>query len=353
MKKLLRDQTPHSKVKDAVVLAIITCLFWSPTYSIYAQAGGSATVDSAQESQVKTNQDQHSNNDALIAGQGANSKCSTGLGSTEDNREAQREYRLNMMSQGFDEINQIFTDVESKRAELDGRTGSVNSATDGVNAADPGQASNHATQKKLEAELAQMNSKIDTQKQVIHTLENKIRSIHNRYEEYLPSSKREELKKLKAEKFKEDAVLQKLYARKNHLKYKVKTNATVDGANAVKNADKAVAKARQAAGPQEGAYRELLSLIKAQEATADENLRVAEERIAEVQKESEHNADFLIFERAKSAPDESTQGGRNAISNLEILSMASAGMTNLKCVDFSRVKSRAYPLFKAAKRSLI
>lgn len=353
MKKLLRDQEPQSKLKDIIVLTVITCLFWSPTYSIYAQASESATIDTAQESQVKTNQDQHSNNDALIASQGAESKCSTGLGSTEDNREAQREYRLNMMSQGFDEVNQIFTDVEAKRAELDGRTGSVNSATDGVNAADPAQATNHATQKKLEAELAAMNSKIDAQKQVIQAIEARIRTIYNRSDDYMTSDDRKVLKKLKAEKFKEDAILQQLYVRKNHLKYKVKTNATVDGANAVKNADKAVAKARQEAAPQEGAYRDLLALIKAQEGKADENLRIAEERIAEVQQESEHNADFLIFERAKSAPDEKTESGRNAISNLEILSMASAGMTTLKCVDFSRVKSRAYPLFKAASATYI
>lgn len=342
-----------SFMKDILSLSVIFSLFWSPTYSIYAQNVSSATVDTQQESQVSANQDAHKANDALTAAQGANIKCSTGTASSEDNREAQREFRLNMMEQGFDEINQVFTDVEEKRAELDGRTSSVNSTTNAVNAADPAQASNNEKQKALEAEQAAIGKKITAQQSVIQNIQRQITTIENRYNNSYSAQRNDELKKLKAQKFKEDAILQQLYARQAQLKYQVKTNATVDGANAVKNADKAIAKARAAAGPQEGAYRELLGLINAQEDKAEENLRIAEQRIAEVQQESEHNADFLIFERAKSTPDESTLKGRNTISNLEILSMASAGMTNLKCVDFSRVKSRAYPLFKAATATYI
>ncbi|PIK15545.1 hypothetical protein [Halobacteriovorax sp. JY17] len=342
-------------IKDLLTLTICWSLFLYDIGSIYAQSTvESATVDNKQESQVKSNQQAHQRNDALNAVDGNLSKCETGFNAAEDNRDAQREYRNNLMSQGFNEIDQVFTGIEAKGSALDGGSSALNQATGGIGLQEPGQSNNIEKQEALEKERREIDGKISAQQAKVDSIQNQISSLQNRNNpSFLSSADRSKLNMLRAEHFKESSILQQLQTRKYRLKAEIRHNALTDGAGSVKDADKAVGKARVQAGIQEKQYRDLISKIQSQEDSAEENLRIAEQRISEVQRESEHNADFLIFERAKGAPDESTQKGRNTISNLEILSMASAGMTNLKCADFSRVKSRAYPLFKAATATYI
>ncbi len=342
-------------IKDLLTLTICWSLFLYDIGSIYAQSTvESATVDNKQESQVKSNQQAHQRNDALNAVDGNLSKCETGFNAAEDNRDAQREYRNSLTQQGFSELDQSFTGIDAKEGSLGSGSEALNAATGGIGLQEPGQSNNIDKQNALEKERREIDGKIAAQQAVVDRIQDQIRSLQNRYDDsFLSSSDRAKLSMLRAQHFKENAVLQQLQTRKYRLKAEIRKNALTDGKNSVKDADKAVGVARVQAGIQEKQYRDLISKIQSQEDMAAENLRIAEERIAEVQRESSHNADFLIFERAKGAPDESTQKGRNTISNLEILSMASAGMTNLKCVDFSRVKSRAYPLFKAATATYI
>ncbi|GEM_PF-5999677 len=340
-------------VKDLLTLSICWCLFFYDISSIYAQST-TATVDTQQEQQVKSNQQAHQQNDSLNSVTGNLSKCETGFNASEDNRDAQREYRNSLLDQGFSEIDQTFTGIEAKREALESGNSSLTTATGGIGLQEPGQSNNIETQQALEKEQREIDGKISAQEKVVNNIKSQIQSIENRQNNnYLSSKERTQLNLLKAELFKENSILQQLELRKYKLKAEIKKNALVDGANSVSNADQAVGVARNQAAIQEKQYIDLIAKIQSQEDTAAENLRIAEERIAEVQRESEHNADFLIFESAKAAPDESTEAGRNTISNLEILSMASAGMTNLNCTDFSRVKSRAYPLFKAATATYI
>jgi len=342
-------------IKDLLTMLMCWSLFFYDIGSIYAQSNvSSATVDSQQESQAKANYDAHQRNDATNLTNGNLSKCETGYQGAEDNREAQREYRNSLTQQGFSELDQSFTGIDAKEGSLDSGSEALNAATGGIGLQEPGQSNNIDKQNALEKERSEIDGKIAAQQAVVDRIQDQIRSLQNRYNDsFLTSSDRAKLSMLRAQHFKENAVLQQLQTRKYRLRAEIRKNALTDGKNSVKDADKAVGAARVQAGIQEKQYRDLISKIQSQEDMAAENLRIAEERIAEVQRESSHNADFLIFERAKASPDESTQKGRNTISNLEILSMASAGMTNLKCVDFSRVKSKSYPLFKAATATYI
>ncbi|WP_372653353.1 hypothetical protein [Halobacteriovorax sp.] len=340
-------------VKDLLTLSICWCLFLYDISSIYAQSS-TATVDSQQEQQVQSNQKAHQQNDSLNSVTGNLSKCETGYNAIEDNRDAQREYRNSLLDQGFNDIEQTFTGIEEKREALESGSASLDSATGGIGLQEPGQSNNIEKQQALEKEQSEIDGKINAQEKVVSSVQQQISNLQNRQDDhYLTSSERTKLNLLKAELFKENSILQQLKLRKYKLKAEIKKNALTDGANSVSNADQAVGVARDKAAIQEKQYVDLIAKIQSQEDTAAENLRIAEERISEVQRESEHNADFLIYESAKAAPDETTEAGRNTISNLEILSMASAGMTNLNCTDFSRVKSRAYPLFKAATATYI
>ncbi|WP_127716016.1 hypothetical protein [Halobacteriovorax sp. HLS] len=332
-------------------LTLCWSLFFVDISSIYAQAKN-VTVDTTQENQASQTKQSHEENDAKHGLTTNTSKCETPTSGLEDNRQAESEYRKNLMEQGFSQIDNIFTDVETKRAQLDSNSESLNSATGGIGLQEPGQSNNIEKQKALEKEQSELDGKISAKKNELQSIQSKINSITSR-DHYLSANERSQLSLLRAEEFKVDSQLQQLLTRKVRIRAEIRRNALVDGRNSVANADKAVQGARAAATPQEAAYRALIAAIKSQEQKANESLALAEQRIADVQLESANNADFMIFEKAMMAPDESTDQGRSTISNLETLSMASAGMSNLKCVDFSRVKSRSYVLFKAATATYI
>lgn len=82
----------------------------------------------------------------------------------------------------------------------------------------------------------------------------------------------------------------------------------------------------------------------------------AEEKIAEtamLEEQNKKGGDFEFYELALKDIDNATRGGKQALSNLDVMAMASAATTKIKCDPKRRHDSKAYHVFRAASATYI
>jgi len=312
-----------------------------------AQENESSVIDKQQLANQNLKENMAHEENTLLAN--SSTSCQKSTSSTTDRRNAENKLKNNLIDQSFNEIDGVFTDVENARRSLNGEKDQLVQSIYGVNG--EGQANNLNKKKELEDERARVLATIPPQEQRVAAKEQEL----NRCDDYDGRVNRrcENYDRIAAELQVERQKLNQLQLRERQLKGEIYDTTVRKGASAVSAANSAVDKSNQVAGNAEQKLNRMLALIKAQENRMEAAMNSAMLRLKQVELQEKHNAEFKIYEKAMAEFDERTARGRRAISNLEVMAMASAALKLLSCSDISDIKTRSYPLLKAASANFI
>ncbi len=280
------------------------------------------------------------------------SSCRKSGSSVTDRENAENHMRNDLINQSFSEMDQVFVDVENSRQALDGNSSNLSATTGGIGLQGAGQNSNITDRKKLEEEQRRLRSEVPAAKSKVSSLQAQLNScIYDGDGQRTRQCK--DYKRISANLAIAQQELNKLELRQRQIKSDIWNTTVNKGGAAVGDADAAVDRSHQASSSTEANYERMLELIKAQESRMDAAMQTALARLEAVELEEKHNAEFKIYEKAMADFDETTAHGKRALSNLEVMSMASAALQLLNCRDISDIKTRSYPLLKAASANFI
>ncbi|MBK25320.1 MAG: hypothetical protein CME70_15100 [Halobacteriovorax sp.] len=109
----------------------------------------------------------------------------------------------------------------------------------------------------------------------------------------------------------------------------------------------------QLTGPVYETNEELKSAIGRYTANAAEFAQEKMEFVRELEFQNQQRGEYEIYELALKDYDKGSKGGKMALSNLDVMAMASAAIKKLKCNKKDDFESKAYHIFRAASATYV
>lgn len=307
-------------------------------------------------------------------------------------------YRSVVGAQGFDEICRLRQKLNSQTGgpaitcgqglELIGNSAAITSNGSLQGAEDlykdnPGTDADHIDAEAMEKKRLQLKAKMDQDKADVERLRVQVPEKRSAYESAqsrcqertfgCSQAQRNELERLRVEYYSSVRGLEKAENsyKKSTKDYKDigrplmadRGNIAATGADVVSNKDNmkesdALSAAGEGAngaltGPVYDTNEQLKNAIDRYTSNA---ASFAEEKIAETARlefANQHRGDYEFYELALKDFDNATAGGKQALSNLDVMAMASAATKKIKCSPKRKHDSKAYHIFRAASATYI
>jgi hypothetical protein len=302
---------------------------------------------------AKENAQENKNHENSTLMADTTTSCIKSNSSAIDREIAEDQIRDNLVAQSFDEISQVFADVESSRQSLDAKTGHLANTVSGIGLVAPGQGVNLDEKKELEEEYEMLKRAVPASTAKVASLRSRLDECDRTDEDSGPRTRCSEYASILAQLRVAIATENDLKLREMTIRARLWKKTVHDGKAVVADADVAVDVSHVASTSVENNYNRLLELIKAQEGRLEAAMQNADRRLADVEFQEKHNAEFEIYQAAMEDFDPDTESGKRALSNIEMLSMASAALQLLSCKDISDIKTRSYPLLKVASANFV